>query len=74
MSATTTLNLVFPQESERDKAEHLSTLDIEPKIFALLNAFFQPSSEVSAAIAAQEITNHPVLSNRSSFATTRYTW
>ena len=56
MSATTTLNLVFPQESERERAQHLSTLDIEPKICAILDAYLQPSSEVSAAIAAQEIT------------------
>ena len=56
MSATTTLNLIFPQEAEREWAYHLSTLDIEPKIFAILNVYLQPSSQVSAVIAVQEIT------------------
>lgn len=48
MSTTSTLNLVFPQESE--------TFDFEPKIFSTLNEYLQPSSEVPPAIAAQEIT------------------
>jgi hypothetical protein len=56
MSTTNALNLVFPQESERQQAQHPSTLDVEPKVFSLLNAYLQPSSEVAAAIVAQEIT------------------
>jgi hypothetical protein len=41
---------------ERDKRWHLSNLELEWKIFMILDTYLQPSSGVSAVIAAQEIT------------------
>ena len=56
MSTTSPLNFVFPEETERDKSWHQSNLELESKIFTILDTYLQPSSGVAAVIAAQEIT------------------
>ncbi|KAF8972515.1 hypothetical protein BDZ97DRAFT_2054011 [Flammula alnicola] len=37
------------------KTRHQSTLDVEQKVFSILDAYLQPSSEMSATTAAEEI-------------------
>ena len=56
MSTAIPLNFILPEETERDKRWHLSNLELESKIFTILDTYLQPSSGVSAVIAAQEIT------------------
>ncbi|KAF8180616.1 hypothetical protein BJ912DRAFT_929258 [Pholiota molesta] len=48
MSTTTALSLA-------EKAQHLSTLDVERKVFSILDAYLQPSSAISATTAAEAI-------------------
>jgi len=55
MSTPSTLNLVPPKHTEEQ--QDLSTLDAEQKTFTILDVYLQPSSEVSATTAAQEINN-----------------
>lgn len=55
MSTASPLNFVLPEETERDKRWHLSNLELESKTFTILDTYLQPSSGVSAVIAAQEI-------------------
>ncbi|KAF8189014.1 hypothetical protein BJ912DRAFT_1059281 [Pholiota molesta] len=55
MSTTTTLNLVFREYTAAENAQHPSTLDVEPKVFPILDAYLQPSSVISATTAAEAI-------------------
>ncbi|KAF8189033.1 hypothetical protein BJ912DRAFT_385377 [Pholiota molesta] len=55
MSTTTALSLVFREYTGREKDQHLSTLDVERKVFSILDAYLQPSSAISATTAAEAI-------------------
>ncbi|KAF8180638.1 hypothetical protein BJ912DRAFT_1126544 [Pholiota molesta] len=55
MSTTTALNLLFPEYTDGQKVRHQDTLDVEQKVFSILDAYLQPSSAISTPTAAQEI-------------------
>ncbi|KDR66990.1 hypothetical protein GALMADRAFT_161792 [Galerina marginata CBS 339.88] len=56
MSTTSPLNFILPEELARDQRWHLSTLELESKMFSILDTYLQPASGVSALTAAQKIT------------------
>jgi hypothetical protein len=55
MSTTTALSLSFPEYTDGQKVRHQDTLDVEQKVFSILDAYLQPSSAISTPTAAEEI-------------------